>query len=131
MKTSEQYALVERYVAAYNAFDVEGMIAPLHEDVVFRNIANGEVTHETTGVAAFREQAKAATALFTTRRQRIVDWTPVGDEGSPGLIVGIDYHAVLAADLPNGMKAGEAISLSAKSEFRFRDGSIVAIVDRA
>ena len=34
-------ALIERYVTAYNAFDVPGMLAVLHADVTFENVAAG------------------------------------------------------------------------------------------
>jgi hypothetical protein len=38
-------------------------------------------------------------------------------------------EGALASDLPNGMKAGEALHLSWRSEFTFRDGKIYRIID--
>lgn len=46
-----------------------------------------------------------------------------------GIVIGIDYEGVLAADLPNGMKAGEILRLNGKSEFTFRDEKIYRITD--
>ena len=36
MDSAVKLQLVERYIAAFNAFDVEGMLATLSTDVVFR-----------------------------------------------------------------------------------------------
>lgn len=36
-------ALVERYIAAYNSFDIEGMLAQLADDVRFENHAGGQL----------------------------------------------------------------------------------------
>ncbi|WP_157975845.1 nuclear transport factor 2 family protein [Lewinella sp. IMCC34191] len=57
--------LVLRYLAAYNTFDVDRMMAHLSPDLVFENISNGTVNLRTEGVEAFRQQAKAATAYFS------------------------------------------------------------------
>jgi hypothetical protein len=45
--------------------------------------------------------------------------------------VAIAYEAELAIDLPNGMKAGDRLSLAGRSEFRFRDGKISHLVDHS
>jgi hypothetical protein len=63
--------LIERYLAAYNAFDVPGILAPLHPNVTFENVVVGEVTATATGLAEFRALAERAVALFTSRRQTI------------------------------------------------------------
>ncbi len=36
--------LIERYLAAYNAFDVPGMLALLDPDVAFEIVSGGQVT---------------------------------------------------------------------------------------
>ena len=92
MDPSEQDALIARYVAAYYAFDIQGMVEPLHEEVVFRNISNGVVTHESTGLAAFTAQAKAAAALFSSRHQEITASKSVVDGGDPRLRVHLRFH---------------------------------------
>ena len=41
----------------------------------------------------------------------------------------ISYAGVLASDLPSGMKAGETLRLTGRSEFGFRNGKISRITD--
>jgi len=54
MKQREE--VIENYVRAYNTFDVPGMTADFHADIVFENIQNGEVTLSLEGISAFIEQ---------------------------------------------------------------------------
>ncbi len=116
---------MENYIRAYNRFDVEGMTADLSDNVVFKNISNGETTLELEGLDAFRKQAEFAATLFSEREQTIekIVFTEAGCE------IDIDYQAKLAADLPNGLRAGEKINLKGKSKFRFANGKIIEILD--
>jgi ketosteroid isomerase-like protein len=41
MDEAEQRDLIARYVAAYNRFDVDGMLALLTDDVRFENVSGG------------------------------------------------------------------------------------------
>ena len=113
------------YIEAYNRFDVDGMLAPLHEEVVFRNIANGEVSLTTTGKGDFRGQAEQATRYFSEREQRVTHWQLAGNR----VEVAIDYCATVAMELPNGLKPGDTLRLQGKSVFRFGDGKIISIED--
>jgi GNAT superfamily N-acetyltransferase/ketosteroid isomerase-like protein len=117
--------LLERYIAAYNAFDVEGMLALMHPEVVFRNIAGGEVTAEASGSGQLRVLAERARALFSSRRQVVTGLVLSGDTATAD----IDFEGVPAVDLPGGPKAGEALRLRGRSEFVFRDGRIFRITD--
>ena len=47
------------------------------------------------------------------------------------VIIEIVYQAILAVDLPNGMKAGEGLSLNGKSIFSFVDDKIAIIIDES
>ena len=125
METATSKQLVEAYIEAYNRFDVAGMLAPLHEDVVFRNVSGGEVTLTTTGKAAFRQQAEQATRYFSQRKQRVTDWQVSG----PRVEVAIDYSAVAAIELPNGLQPGDALQLQGRSVFEIEDGQIISIED--
>lgn len=118
---------IENYVSSYNTFDVEGMIRDLSPEIVFENISNGELTHQTKGIEAFREQATAAKAYFSSRRQIIRSWK--FDEEV--VTIDIEYEATLAQDFPNGLKAGDQLKLKGQSVFTFVDGSIVKIQDRS
>jgi ketosteroid isomerase-like protein len=120
-------ALVERYLAAYNAFDVPGMLALLHEDVTFENVAGGQVTASARGREEFRALAEHAATLFTSRRQTIREYRPT-EEGAE---VEIDYEGVLAADLGPELRAGTTLRLAGRSAFTMRDARIVRLVDES
>ncbi|GGG27568.1 nuclear transport factor 2 family protein [Hymenobacter glacieicola] len=117
--------LVTNYIEAYNRFDVAGMLAPLHDEVTFRNIASGEISLTTHGKAEFQAQAEQATRYFSQREQRVTNWQ-VADSRVEALL---DYIAVAAMDFPNGLKAGDKLQLQGKSVFQFTDGLIVSIDD--
>ncbi|WP_202618985.1 nuclear transport factor 2 family protein [Paenibacillus sp. EZ-K15] len=117
--------IVEKYVRAYNSFDIEGMIALLHEEIEFRNSSSGSVDVETKGIEKFREIAEKSKSLFSYRCQTIVGYSLEDDK----VQVEIDYEGILATDLPNGMKAGERIQMKGKSIFEFRDEKIAVIED--
>lgn len=103
------------------------MTKHLHPEVVFRNVANGEVTLELEGVEAFRAQAEQAKAVFRSREQTIRDILFNGDTAE----VTIDYIGVLAQDLPNGLSAGDTIQLRGKSIFYFEDGNVIRLRDES
>ncbi|GAB3303376.1 nuclear transport factor 2 family protein [Hymenobacter tenuis] len=125
MESSQVKKLVTDYIEAYNRFDVTGMLAPLHEDMVFRNISGGEVNLTTTGKESFRQQAEQAKQYFLQREQRITDWQ-VADNRVEVLI---DYTGVAAVEFPNGLKPGDTLHLQGKSVFQFADGLILSIDD--
>ncbi|GKS15027.1 hypothetical protein YDYSY3_60270 [Paenibacillus chitinolyticus] len=125
MENRAAISLVEKYVEAYNAFDIEGMLLLMQEAIVFRNISNGVVNAETKGKEAFRELAGQSQKLFSQRCQTITDYTVKGDR----VEVEIDYEGTLAADLPHGPKAGEKIALKGKSVFTIEDGKLLVIED--
>jgi hypothetical protein len=60
--------LVERYLAAYNRFDIDGMLALLTPDVRFENVAGGTVNAQADGIDAFRALAEQGKAMFTRAR---------------------------------------------------------------
>ena len=125
MSDEAKKKLVETYVEAYNRFDVARMLSVLHERIVFENISSGETTLEIKGIEAFRNQAEQAAKIFTERTQKIEDFVFSDD----GCKVDIDYRGIIAADLPNGLKAGDEIKLKGKSIFCFADGKISKIQD--
>jgi len=125
METIAPKQLVEAYIEAYNHFDVAGMLAPLHDDVVFRNVSNGETTLTLTGREAFRQQAEQATQYFSAREQRVTNWQVNGQR----VEVVIDYTAVAAIEFSNGLKPGDSLHLQGKSVFQVEDGHIISIED--
>ena len=121
----QQQSIIEQYVNAYNNFDIDGMTRDLDENIAFENISNGQVDLRTDGIEAFRQQAASAKQYFQEREQRISSWE--FENGS--ITVEIDYRAVLALDLPNGLKAGDALELRGRSTFKFEGDKIIHLVD--
>ncbi len=124
---SPERTLIEQFIAAYNRFDVDGMIETLAPDVRFENYSGDALTIATDGIEQFRELAERSKAMFSEREQRIVAMT--GDEHSA--IVDIAYRGRLAMDVPDGPSAGTVIEISGRSEYSFEDGRITKIVDRS
>jgi len=124
---NERRELIDRYVAAYNQYDVEGMLAVMHPEVEFRNVAAGEVTVASHGREEFRAIAERAATLVASRRQTVREY---GDDGVQAWIT-VDYDGVLAADLGPELPAGTTLRLSGRSTFSFRDGWIVQLVDES
>lgn len=118
-------AVIQKYIDAYNNFDVEGMVANLASTVKFINISDGVINMSITGLDAFKDQAEQAKAYFSERTQSITSLTHNNDQ----TIIEINYEAVLAVDFPNGMKKGEKLNLNGRSIFEFYDDSITAITD--
>lgn len=127
MKDSDHLELINRYLTAYNAFDVDGMLALLAPAVRFENYSGDNLTAAATGIGEFRQLAEQAKALFAQREQRITAIESRDDV----LIAGIAYRGCLAADIPDGPRAGTVLDLSGCSEFSFEDGLIGKIVDRS
>lgn len=120
-------ALIERYLAAYNALDVPGMLSLLHSDVLFENIAGGQVTAAAQGLDEFRNLAERALTLFSSRRQTIREYAPAQD----GATITVDFEGVLAADLGPSLHAGDTLRLAGSSTFHVREGRIARIVDES
>jgi predicted ester cyclase len=119
--------LIERYIAAYNSFDIEGMAAVLSDSIRFDNIAQGATTHETVGLDAFRTLATSSAAMFASRRQ-----TVLALEFDPAQVIAkIVFEGTLAVDVPDGPRAGTQVAMEGSSTFRFDGEKIAAIVDRS
>jgi ketosteroid isomerase-like protein len=118
-------SLVECYLAAYNAFDIDGMMAVIHPDIEFKNVSGGEVNATTSGAGDFRLLAEKSSELFRSRKQKILTFWSNADQAS----IAVAFEGVLASDLPNGMKAGETLHLNGQSVIKFSDGMIYRIKD--
>ncbi len=123
MKNQEY--LVQEYINGYNAFDIKMMLSVLHNDVVFENVINDEVTLSLEGLDAFREQAEKATKLFVKRNQSIREIQHTGDT----IVIEVEYSAILAVDLSEDIKAGDQMNIKGKSTFSFKENKIIKIID--
>ncbi|TMP26020.1 hypothetical protein CWB99_19885 [Pseudoalteromonas rubra] len=125
MSAHKHIDLIEAYIHAYNTFDISAMLALLDDQVVFENEANGEITTRTQGKAAFEQLAVKSAALFETRQQTITELAL----GEYAVTAYIQYQATLAADLPNGLSAGDTLELKGETQFRFHNNKITYIKD--
>lgn len=117
--------IIENYIAGYNQFDIDKMMADFDDKIVFENIQNGEVNMTLSGLNEFRNQAEEAKKYFSEREQTITLFTHSENQSE----IAIDYRAVLAMDFPNGMQKGQELNLKGKSVFEFLDDKIVRLAD--
>jgi ketosteroid isomerase-like protein len=127
MSDEQRKATIERYLAAYNRFDVDGMLAELAPEVRFENVAGGEVNAEASGIEAFRRLAEQARQLFSEREQRVTALAFDGDTARAT----IGWRGRFAVDVPGGLQAGTLVELQGESEFTFDGARIVRLVDRS
>lgn len=125
MTNEEKEKIIRHYISAYNRFDVEGMVAFLHSEIVFMNVLQEEVTAQTEGIEAFTSLANQAKEVFSDRHQKPIQFKFDGDK----TVVAVAFKGTLANDLPNGMSKGEEIKLSGTSEFEFKENKITKITD--
>ena len=78
MNKDSQKATIEGYLAAYNTFDIEGMLAFIHPKVVFKNITGDEVTAEAHGINELRTMADQSKSLFSSRCQQASNFYSIG-----------------------------------------------------
>ncbi|MDX2285411.1 MAG: nuclear transport factor 2 family protein [Bacteroidia bacterium] len=125
---SRRQQIIEQYIEAYNTFDIGGMLAHAHPDLVFEHRSNGRTELRLEGADAFRRQAETARRMFRERRQTVTAWQAEGDT----LTADIDYRAVLDVALPNCMRPGDLMQLKGQSCFTFDAGDrIIRIEDRS
>jgi ketosteroid isomerase-like protein len=125
MDENGKRSLIESYIAAYNAVDIDGMMAVIHPDIEFKNISAGEVNATAFGAAEFRQLAEKSKELFRSRKQTITNSYSTSDK----MTIEVAFEGVLRSDFQNGMRAGETLRLNGRSEFTFRDGKIYRIID--
>jgi ketosteroid isomerase-like protein len=127
MQDNEQLQVIQKYIAAYNAFDVAGMLKLLSPEVRFENWSGTHLTAESSGIDEFRQLAEQARTMFSEREQRITGFKQDKDS----VIASIAYRGQLAVDIPGGPHAGTVLELNGESEFAF-DGCLISrIVDRS
>jgi hypothetical protein len=125
MNETQREKTIQDYIDAYNHFDIDKMIANLNEAIQFKNIANGVTNMTLTGLVSFKEQAENAKHLFSERTQTIRSFKHRDDETE----IDVAFHAILATDIPNGLKKGDELSLQGRSIFRFAANSIIELTD--
>ncbi len=115
-----------RFISAYNALNVEEMMHYVTDDVEFQYILNGEITAHTHSKKAFEDLAIQGASVFKRRNQTVIKFISVSNM----TLMEISYEAIVAADLPNGWKAGQEISYSGSSAYILRNNKIMKIIDQ-
>jgi nucleoid DNA-binding protein len=121
----ERETIIGNYIDAYNRFDVERMVKNFHEEIRFENINQGKVTLSLSGLSAFKEQANEARHYFSVRKQTPRSFRHHKNSSE----VDLDYYAILAIDLPNGLKKGDELKLRGRSVFTFTGTKIIMLTD--
>ncbi|MBN1948065.1 MAG: nuclear transport factor 2 family protein [Bradymonadales bacterium] len=117
--------VIRRYLQAYNALDIEAMLATLSEDVVFENHTNNGDSIRSVGRAALEILARQTADVFSARSQTVMDAVVESDR----VAILVDYKATVARNLPIGWQADQQIEIKGASFFTLRDGLITQIVD--
>ena len=123
MEQREQ--IIHNYINAYNNFDIDGMLAALDPDILFKNVSQGNTSMTIEGLEAFRAQAEKAKDMFSERQQQITHFKHDDHQTE----IGINYHATLAVDLSDELKKGTKLELKGKSIFHFSEDRIIGITD--
>jgi ketosteroid isomerase-like protein len=109
--------LIDQCIAAYNNFDIEGMLAVLSPDFQFENYSGGHLTVSTSNKDEFRQLAEKSASLFSEREQRVTSLQCTENSATAD----IAYRSRLAADIPGGPVAGTVLIC------RIRPSSALAI----
>jgi predicted ester cyclase len=117
--------IIQRYVDAYNAMDIEMMLDCLSIDVRFVNRMGGVVTHSTRGIDSFRNLAQQTVQLFVKREQTIIECIAIEDRAA----LRVTYSAIVRYDLDNGWRAGQTVNMNGVSFLSLEDHAITEIVD--
>ncbi|MBR0566890.1 nuclear transport factor 2 family protein [Azoarcus sp. L1K30] len=125
MSSIDIRAIVDHYIDAYNRKNIDDMLMNVHPQIEFKNISAGVVNARTNGVTELRTLAQQSLSLFSERQQKIESFELQGSVA----VATIAFRAVVAADLPNGLKKGQVLNFSGRSEFEFQDGAISKITD--
>lgn len=117
--------LVQRFIDLYNSFEIKQMIDLFTEDCIFQNISQANGTLECHSKKELLKMAIQSAQIFSERKQTVTNWIA----GTDKVAVEIEYAAILAQDLPNGLKRGDSLKLKGVSVYEFADGKIKRLAD--
>ena len=117
--------IVEQYLEYYNSFLIDKMLDLFTEDCVFQNISNTSDTMTCIGKDELKALASQTRSIFQTRQQTATNWIIAPEK----IAIEINFTAVFATDLPNGVKQGQQYSLQGVSIYEFEGEKIKRLVD--
>lgn len=119
--------IFQRYLLAYNSFDVEAMLQLLSEDVRFENYSNDALTVSASNKREFKELAEKGKWIFDERKQELLSTRPV----ECGLEAKIRFWGKLSNEAATEAGASPYVEIMGTSEVQFQDNKIVKLVDRS
>lgn len=118
--------IIENYLDAYNQMDVQRMMENFDQTIEFEHQVDGRIVLKLTGFREFKEHAELAKSIFLKRRQTPSNWQFEGTT----VKVQIHFEGILAQDLRDDLKSGDAMIMHGESEFVFFQNKIIQITDR-
>lgn len=115
------------YVRAYNAKDVDRLLARFDDACVFESISAGKIAIRARGRSELEALARKSADAFASREQKVITLT--GGEGR--IVAEIEFRAVLHKDLTPELKAGSRLDLRGVSVCEIANGKIVRLADYA
>ena len=123
----DKLEIFQRYLRAYNSFDVDAMLQLISDDVCFENYSNGALTASASNKHQFKELADKGKWFFDARKQEIVSMRPTVE----GLEAKIRFSGKLSAEAAKALGASSYVEIDGTSEVEFRGGKIQKLVDRS
>ena len=117
--------IVQKYINAYNKFDIDGMISLMHIDCTFEMIHDNKITLKTYGKSDFRQLCILSKNNYKYRKQIIESFK----EENNKVEVNLYFKATLAIDIPDLGKKDEKISFETKTIFELKNNAIYKITN--
>ncbi len=118
--------MVVDFLDAYNAKNVDGMLADVTNDVMFRHYCDAGVLFKAEDKVAFEAAMREDVSAFTQRTHTVkTSMTMLGST-----VLTTQFDARVGKDLSSGWVAGQDITLPGAAEFQFRDDKIANITFR-
>lgn len=125
MNIEEKRSVIDRYVHAFNSFDVDTMVSVLHPEISYTCISNGTTVFSAAGIEEFRTLGELWQKLFSSRKLTVIELY----EKANLTILEISCSAVWAIESPDGMKAGETLVQEGVAEISFREEKLLGIIE--
>ena len=71
MNNLEKSSLINKYIEAYNEFNIEKILSLFSDNIHFQNISNGNVNAELKNRDEFSQFSTQSKSLFSWRKQKI------------------------------------------------------------
>lgn len=125
VSAAEKRAVIEWYMHAFNAYDIDGMLDQLHSDAHCLTIVDGTVTGGGEGAGPLRTYFAQESSLCSSRKKTVMEFY-MRDEV---VVLEISYSCVLAGNHPGGWQPGDTLIMEGVAEIRFAENKIVHLTE--